>query len=192
MSCIQGIGRTDYAESQAGVIRLREGGAFPPPRCVSTCGQLHRMTRDTAQRFFPEKKKMHSILIVEDNLRFRQILKSSLGTYFSGLIILEAENAGKALQLLDENPEPDMVLMDISLPDESGLKLTRQIRAENPDLFIAILTTHDSDDYQEAAFEEGANAFLSKIENSFMDVMETVASVMGTPLKDLKRREPQA
>jgi len=52
--------------------------------------------------------------------------------------------------------------MDIQLPGENGLELTRKIKADYPDIIIIILTSHDSPEYREAATRCGANYFFLK------------------------------
>jgi len=52
--------------------------------------------------------------------------------------------------------------MDIGLPGENGLELTRKIKAAHPDVIIIILTSHDSPEYREAAIRYKADYFFSK------------------------------
>jgi DNA-binding NarL/FixJ family response regulator len=52
--------------------------------------------------------------------------------------------------------------MDIGLPGENGLELTRKIKADHPDVIIIILTSHDSPEYREAAIRYKADYFFSK------------------------------
>ena len=58
--------------------------------------------------------------------------------------------------------DPDLIFMDIKLPGENGLELTRKIRASNSEVKIIILTSHDLPEYREAAREGGADYFLTK------------------------------
>jgi len=75
--------------------------------------------------------------------------------------IIEAADGVEAFQKIDSHP-PNLILMDVTLPGEDGLELTRKIKADYPGVTIIILTSHDSPEYREAAIRSKANYFLSK------------------------------
>ncbi len=100
-------------------------------------------------------------LIVEDNRFFRQTLRESLQEFFPGIVIDEAVNGAEALQKVDASP-PDLILMDLKLPGESGLGLTKKIKAIYPDINIFILTNYDTPECQIAASRYGADRFIAK------------------------------
>lgn len=100
-------------------------------------------------------------LIVEDNDFSRDALKEIFARNYSSVIIEEASNGKQATQKVDSF-HPDVILMDIRLPDESGLELTKKIKAENPQVKIIILTGHHYPEYKEAAVRHGADGFLLK------------------------------
>lgn len=104
---------------------------------------------------------MFKTLIVEDNLYFRQSLKEILSERFSSMIIEEAGNGEEALQKV-KTLIPHLIFMDIKLPGENGLELTKKIKATNEQIIIMIITNYDLPEYREAAFKHGANYFLSK------------------------------
>jgi CheY-like chemotaxis protein len=101
------------------------------------------------------------ILIVEDNSFFRQTLRESLQMSFPGVAIDEATNGVEALQRVQAF-FPDLILMDIRLPGESGLVLTQKIKTVYPDIIIFILTNYDIPECREAAFRYGADRFIVK------------------------------
>ncbi len=101
------------------------------------------------------------ILIVEDNINFSRVLKDTLQTLFPSAVIDEAHDGKKALQRVDTFL-PELIFMDIKLPGENGLQLTRKIRASYPDTKVVILTNYDILEYREAALRSGANFFLTK------------------------------
>ncbi len=101
------------------------------------------------------------ILIVEDNGLFRQTLRESLQTSFPGVAVDEATNAIEAFQRV-KTLLPDLILMDLRLPGESGLELTRKIKAIYPDIMIFILTNYDSRECRESASRCGADRFITK------------------------------
>jgi len=101
------------------------------------------------------------ILIVEDNGFFRQTLRGSLELSFPGVAIDEATNGVEALQRVQAF-FPDLIFMDIRLPGENGLGLTKKIKAVYPDIIIFILSTYDIPECREAAFRYGADRFIGK------------------------------
>jgi CheY-like chemotaxis protein len=101
------------------------------------------------------------ILIVEDNARFRTMLKSSLQDSFPSVRISAAPEGTTALRKVGEK-KPDLIFMDIRMPGKSGLVLTREIKQQNQDIIIVVLTNLDTAEYREAAFASGADFFLSK------------------------------
>jgi DNA-binding NarL/FixJ family response regulator len=100
-------------------------------------------------------------LIVEDNSLFRQTLRESLQMSFPGIAIDEAANGAEALQRVNVSL-PDLILMDIRLPGESGLGLTKKIKAIYPDVTVFILTHYDTPECREAASRYGADRFIAK------------------------------
>ena len=100
-------------------------------------------------------------LIVEDNKFFRQTLRESLQMSFPEIVIDEATNGAEALQRVNTS-HPDLILMDLRLPGESGLGLTQKIKAAHPDINIFILTNYDTQECQIAASRCGAVRFIAK------------------------------
>jgi DNA-binding NarL/FixJ family response regulator len=100
-------------------------------------------------------------LIVEDNVTFREAFKEVLCKLFSSAIVEEAANGTQALQII-ETFSPDLVFMDVRLPGETGLELTKKIKESHPHIAIVVLTDYDLPEYREAAFESGADDFVVK------------------------------
>lgn len=73
---------------------------------------------------------------------------------------------------------PQLILMDIRLPGENGLELTRKIRCNNKDVIIVILTSHDAPEYRQAADRNGANYFVSKSTTSSEELMDLVELIV--------------
>ncbi len=119
--------------------------------------------------------KKFKILIVDDNDFFRQTLKETLQKSFPTIAIDEAADGDEALQKVDAFI-PDLVFMDIRLPGENGLELTQKIKATHPNIIILILTSYDMPEYRKAAFQYGADRFLSKASFSRMELEELVKS----------------
>jgi DNA-binding NarL/FixJ family response regulator len=116
-------------------------------------------------------------LLVEDNVTFRGSLKETLHSRFPTMNITEAGDGEEALQKI-EGSVPDLIFMDIKLPGENGLSLTRKIKIKHPDVVIVILTSYDLPEYREAAFQYHANYFITKasLSNEIVDVVESALS----------------
>jgi len=117
-----------------------------------------------------------NVLIVEDNKTFRQILKSYLIIKYPNFRIFEAENASKTMEIIETNP-PDLVFMDIRLPDGNGFQLTKCIKEQYPQTTIFIITNHDSIEYRNAADQCGADGFLSKRASTLSAIIKAVESI---------------
>lgn len=114
---------------------------------------------------------MKRILIVEDNAFFLQFLKETLHARFASTDILEAASGEEALQKIKTLP-PEAIFMDLRLPGANGLELTRKIKAQYPNIIIVILTNYDLPEYREAAYQSGADHFLSK--DSFLKMINSI------------------
>jgi YesN/AraC family two-component response regulator len=120
---------------------------------------------------------MLKTLIFEDSAFFRQLLKETLHSRFPSMDIAEAENGKDALQKV-ESLRPHLIFMDIKLPGENGLELTKKIKARYSDISIIILTSYDLPEYREAAREYQADHFLSKGASTKEDILTLVQSII--------------
>ena len=100
-------------------------------------------------------------MTVEDNIRFREMFKNNLLFEFPSMEVIEAANGKEAFKGLASYPI-DLVFMDIRLPGESGLDLTRQIKGKYKDVTITMVTSYDLPEYREAAARCGADGFIVK------------------------------
>ncbi len=122
--------------------------------------------------------RMFKTLIVEDNDTFRQSLKATLGTEFPLMVIDEAAEGNEAMEKVTTF-RPDLIFMDIKLPGETGLDLTKKIKAAHANILIIILTSYDLPEYREAAQQYGADYFISKGTSSREEILELVRSVLS-------------
>ncbi len=99
------------------------------------------------------------VLIVDDQPRTRQSLKALLATLREVGEVYEAETAMEAIQCVREL-EPDVVVMDVRMPEMDGLQATRLIKSARPNTRIVILTLYG--DYRQEALAAGADQFLIK------------------------------
>jgi DNA-binding NarL/FixJ family response regulator len=118
------------------------------------------------------------ILLVEDNVNFRRVLKQCLYTFFPCMIIAEAGDGEEALKIIDTHL-PNLIFMDINLPGENGLELTRKIKTAHPERPIIILTSYDLPEYRQVAYQHGANSFLVKGSFTLEELITEVESLIS-------------
>jgi two-component system response regulator YesN len=121
---------------------------------------------------------MGKILIVEDNDTFRHTLRSLLRSRFPLMVIEEAENRREALQKTNDFL-PNLILMDIKLPGETGLELTKQIKDKFPSTIVIVLTNYDFPVYRVFAYESGADYFLGKGSSTAEEILELVDYILS-------------
>ena len=144
-----------------------------------------------------------TILIVDDHPLVREGLKSILKPVPEYEVVGQAGNARDGIQMV-KNLKPDLVLLDLSLPDKSGLEICREIRNISPPTRILIVSMHSKVDYIVKAFQAGATGYMTKESATerllkgvelvlngeyFMDgaVSHTVVKeLMQTPEKEMK------
>ena len=101
------------------------------------------------------------LLIVDDHFVFRAGLKAVLSLRKDFQVVAEAEDAASALTEFRQH-EPGMTLMDLRLPDGTGIEALRRIRQEFPAARVLMLTTFDGDEDIHRALEAGACGYLLK------------------------------
>jgi len=100
------------------------------------------------------------LLIVDDHTTVREGLRRSLEAH--GLeVVGEAADGAAALRATAEL-RPDVILMDVALPDMDGVEVTRQVLADYPDIHVIMLTMFDDRPTVSAAIEAGATGYLVK------------------------------
>ncbi len=102
-----------------------------------------------------------SILVVDDEERMRKLIKDFLVN--KGYHILEAEDGEKALDIYEENKSKIMlILLDVMMPKLDGWSVLRQIRQENKDVPIIMLTARGEEQDELFGFELGVDEYISK------------------------------
>jgi DNA-binding NarL/FixJ family response regulator len=92
------------------------------------------------------------------------------------MVVDEAENGEEAMRKVEDSL-PHLVFMDIKLPDENGLEVTRKIKARYSEIRVIILTSYDLPEYREAADQYGADYFLAKGSSSREEIMALVDDI---------------
>jgi DNA-binding NarL/FixJ family response regulator len=101
------------------------------------------------------------ILIVEDHTLLREGLKSLLAQEDGLEIVGEADNGRDAIRAI-ATLQPDLVLMDLSMPGMGGIEATAEIRRRSEKVRIVVLTIHKTDEFIHAALGAGANGYVLK------------------------------
>jgi NarL family two-component system response regulator YdfI len=101
------------------------------------------------------------VLIADDHLVVREGLRLILETAEEFELVGEAADGAQAVQLAKEL-EPDVVLMDLQMPRLDGLAAIEQIRAQQPNIAIVILTTYNEDDRMIRGLRAGSRGYLLK------------------------------
>jgi two-component system, NarL family, nitrate/nitrite response regulator NarL len=118
------------------------------------------------------------VLVVDDYDLFRTGLVSLLAAE-PGIEVVGQASSGRAGVQLAKELRPDVVLMDLRMPDISGQQATRDILAERPETRVVVLTILSEDDDVEAAVRAGASGFLAKDTPTDEVVAALRASVTG-------------
>lgn len=121
--------------------------------------------------------KPYRILIVDDHAIVREGLKQILADTDDIVVGGEAENSSKALQMARKGPW-DLVLMDISMPDRSGLETLELLKKEHPGIKVLMLSMHRETLYAVRALKSGAAGYLNKqsAPDQLVDAIRLVAS----------------
>ena len=91
-----------------------------------------------------------TILIVEDHVRTREVVRDWLSYIFPAAILQEASTGDEALESVAAQP-PDLVLMDVELPGMKGIEATRRIKLLAPAARVVILSIYQAPEYRSAA-----------------------------------------
>lgn len=117
---------------------------------------------------------MIRVMLVDDH----QILREGIRRGFeaAGDIVVAEAGDGEEAVLLAREHQPDVIVMDLSMPIMDGVTATAKIREEFPDMKVVVLTMHDDVARTRQALDAGAAGYLSK-GSSFTEVLDTVHAV---------------
>jgi DNA-binding NarL/FixJ family response regulator len=109
------------------------------------------------------KTSVRRVLIVDDHPMMRNGLAQLIGNEPDLKVIAEADNARQGLELVTHQTF-DLVLLDISLPDKSGLELLKDIRVLRPELPVLVVSMHDELVFAERVLRAGGRGYIMKQE----------------------------
>jgi DNA-binding NarL/FixJ family response regulator len=117
------------------------------------------------------------IAITDDKQINRQTVKEKLAAYKEVQIILEARNGKDFLeQLKTANPAPNVVLMDLEMPELDGIETIRLASASHPDIKFIVLTVFEDNDKIFESIKAGASGYLLK-EDSAVNIIDAITNV---------------
>ena len=118
----------------------------------------------------------NTILIVDDHALFREGLRAIIERNPRYEVVGEASNGREALRMA-EKLKPDLALMDISLPDRSGLELIQELQKLSPKTRVMVVSMHSKIDYIVKAFQAGAAGYVVK-ESASDKLQQGIGSVL--------------
>jgi len=118
---------------------------------------------------------MPRVLVVDDHTVIRRGVQGILSTYPEWDLCGEADNGQDAIRLAGEL-EPEVVIMDVSMPGMNGLEATRIIHDVLPETKVLLLTLHSSSEFVRSAFRAGARGYVLKsdAENELVRALNVV------------------
>lgn len=128
------------------------------------------------------------VLIADDSGQCRDILRALLRTFTEGLTVREARNGQEALAVW-QTSRPRVTFLDIDMPEMDGLATLVQIRQQQPDAFVAIVSGRSSTDNVRAALTNGASGFVVKPykPQRILDVLERYQKLSGQTIVKFPR-----
>lgn len=120
-------------------------------------------------------KKVHNILIVDDHALMRNGLEAMLASEPDYEVVGVAADGMSAIRSVSDL-QPDIVLMDLTMPRTSGMDAIVQIKRKHPHIKIVALTFHKEDKYIHATLEAGADAYVLK-DDSRTELFNALANV---------------
>jgi two-component system, NarL family, invasion response regulator UvrY len=103
----------------------------------------------------------HAVVIVDDQAPFRLAAKAVLRRLDGFELAGEAASGPEAIELVD-TVHPELVLMDINMPEMNGIEATRRIMATHPDVVVFLCSTYDVSDLPPGAADSGAAGYVNK------------------------------
>lgn len=115
------------------------------------------------------------VLLADDHTIVRQGLRALLDSQEDIEVVGEAEDGRQAFEKTKELI-PDIVIIDITMPNLNGIEATRQIKKLNPEIKVLVLTVHDNEEYIHQILQAGASGYLLK-ESAVTDLVSAINAV---------------
>jgi RNA polymerase sigma factor (sigma-70 family) len=115
------------------------------------------------------------VLVVDDHAIIREGLRVMLGNQPDMEVVAVAANGREAIQLVEKH-EPDIAVIDLSMPELNGVEAIQQMMPRHPHLQVVVLSIHESKPYVHRALKAGAKGYLVK-ETAGLEVVDAVRAV---------------
>ncbi len=122
----------------------------------------------------------YRIIIADDHQMFREGLVAMLETQGEFNVIGQAENGREIITLANET-NPDVVIMDISMPELNGIEATKQIHKEMPEIKVIALSMHNDKRFITRALGAGAQGYILK-ECAFDELSDAIHTIMSNQI----------
>lgn len=122
-------------------------------------------------------EKQIRVLIVDDHAGVRTGIKNLLQTAKDMVVVGEGGNGAEAIELVASR-EPDILLLDIELPDQRGDIVMRRIHDTQPDMKVLAVSSYSDRDYILGMLENGASGYITKDEAPMM-LLEAIRSIIN-------------
>jgi DNA-binding NarL/FixJ family response regulator len=120
--------------------------------------------------------KKQKILIVDDHELFREGIKTIINRFEFAKVVGEATNGKEMLEIIDKC-SPDIVLMDIKMPEMNGIEATEQLKQKHPGIYVVALSLYGDEAYLESMLEKGVSGFILK--NTDSDNLERALKLIS-------------
>ncbi|MDD3738285.1 MAG: response regulator transcription factor [Lentimicrobiaceae bacterium] len=119
-----------------------------------------------------------NILVVDDHALFRFGLVAMIKSNYKNAVIHETENGLSTYNFIENNPLPDLIFLDIMLPDTNGVEIAKTLKADYPDLKIIILSSEVNAKFVEELLEIDVEGYINKTAptKTVIDAMEAVCN----------------
>lgn len=117
----------------------------------------------------------YRILLADDHVLFREAMRKAIGDT-RGLAVVGGVDDGLELMEFLKHTRPDLIILDLTMPNLSGLEAAREIKKLYPEVKILILSMHKSKGCLKGAFWVGVNGYLLK-EDAFQDLMSAIETI---------------
>jgi len=103
-----------------------------------------------------------TVAIADDHPLFRTALKQAVNQCMQDVDILEAENVADLLVIIDQNPQLELVFLDLHMPGNDGFTALSQLQNHHPDILVVMVSSDDAPEIMQKAIDFGAVAFIPK------------------------------
>jgi DNA-binding NarL/FixJ family response regulator len=116
--------------------------------------------------------KTFGIILADDHIMFRNLMKQNIEAIPDFAVVGEVGTGFELLQLL-KTCRPELIILDISMPELQGIEAAKEIKKNYPEIKILILTMHKSKDHLSSAMAAGVEGYLLK-ENAYEDLIKAI------------------